>query len=166
MVLARIEKKINNKHIRKEKKDPVYHLKDFVYYKLNQFCKVYELYPGPEFNRSQAIPDGIIDTDRVEQILNYNEFESEDLKELESRSEISMSMQNCPKRTNNSGLWIVPSYFNHSCVPNTTRFYLRDFVMFYAFRDIEKGEEITASYTGYETYESYQERQEVNIIVQ
>ena len=90
--------------------------------------------------------------------MNYNEFRSEDLKELESVSEVYISSSSSQKLTSNSGLWIMPSYFNHSCVPNTTRFYLCDFVMFYALRDIEENEEITARYAD----GSYKERQEVN----
>lgn len=48
-----------------------------------------------------------------------------------------------------SGLWIFPSFLNHSCVPNTTYFGIGDFLFIKAQRDIEKNEEITLNYVSY-----------------
>lgn len=117
------------------------------------------MYPGSDFDREQEIPAGIVDPDRIQQIVHYNESESEDAKKLDTNSQVSISKRYNMLGITNSGLWIVPSYLNHSCVPNTTRIYLGDFVVYYAFRDIEKDEEITTRYTQCNT--SYPERQKV-----
>lgn len=45
----------------------------------------------------------------------------------------------------NMGQWIEPSFLSFSCMPNSQRIYLNDFVTYYALRDIKKGELITVS---------------------
>lgn len=35
----------------------------------------------------------------------------------------------------NIGLWLVPSYFNHSCVPNCQRVFFGDTMFLYANKD-------------------------------
>ena len=45
-----------------------------------------------------------------------------------------------------SGLWLFPSFFNHSCLENGTRLFLADLLLIYANRDINEGEEITVGY--------------------
>ena len=115
------------------------------------------MYPGPKIDRNQEIPEGIIDSDRIEQIICFNEFASENLKEFNSLTELNMN-----ESEKNTGLWIMPSYFNHSCLPNAARFFLQDFVVFYAIRDIEENEEITTGYVG---CMSYKERQEVSKLI-
>ena len=45
-----------------------------------------------------------------------------------------------------SGLWIMPSYINHSCWPNSIRSFLGDLLIVRAARDIPEGEEITLNY--------------------
>ncbi|PWW74077.1 SET domain-containing protein [Tuber magnatum] len=45
-----------------------------------------------------------------------------------------------------SGLWIMPSYINHSCWQNSARSFLGDLLIVRAARDIPEGEEITINY--------------------
>ena len=45
-----------------------------------------------------------------------------------------------------SGLWIMPSYINHSCWPNSVRSFLGNLLIVRAARDIREGEEITINY--------------------
>ena len=46
------------------------------------------------------------------------------------------------------GLWILPSYFNHSCIDkNVGRFFIGDLMFVRTLRLISKGEELIASYT-------------------
>jgi len=56
-----------------------------------------------------------------------------------------------------SGLWIMPSYINHSCWPNSVRSFLGDLLIVRAARDISEGEEITINYI--ENRAGVQERQ-------
>jgi len=45
-----------------------------------------------------------------------------------------------------SGIWIMPSYINHSCWPNSVRSFLGDLLIVRAARDIHEGEEISMAY--------------------
>lgn len=114
------------------------------------------MYPGEEIDRSQKVPEGIVDSCRAELILTYNSFITQDQKDFVSGAASGEGMEE------NSGIWIFPSYFNHSCVPNTIRIYLKDFVLFYAFKDIELDEELTIQYCG---LSSYSEREKVFYII-
>ncbi|RPA92790.1 SET domain-containing protein [Choiromyces venosus 120613-1] len=49
-------------------------------------------------------------------------------------------------RAEGSGIWILPSYMNHSCWPNSVRSFLGDLLIVRAARDIPEGEEITTNY--------------------
>ncbi|XP_008778342.2 methyltransferase FGSG_00040 [Phoenix dactylifera] len=44
------------------------------------------------------------------------------------------------------GLWILPSFVNHSCSPNARRLHIGDRVVVHASRDVKAGEEITFAY--------------------
>lgn len=109
------------------------------------------MYAGPDVDRSREVPEGIVDSSRVELILTYNSFITQDEKDF-AGSQSDMQ--------DNSGFWLYPCYFNHSCVPNMSRLYLKDFVMFYATKDVEPGEELTTQYTGMSKYD---EREKVSL---
>ena len=44
------------------------------------------------------------------------------------------------------GLWLIPSYFNHSCIGNSFHICIGDMMMIYTRRDINKDEELTLNY--------------------
>ncbi|CAH9114476.1 unnamed protein product [Cuscuta europaea] len=44
------------------------------------------------------------------------------------------------------GLWLLTSFINHSCEPNTRRFHVGEHVLVHASRDIKTGEELTFAY--------------------
>ncbi|KAH7716363.1 SET domain-containing protein [Aphelenchoides avenae] len=51
------------------------------------------------------------------------------------------------------GLWLLASYFNHSCLQNVHRTFYGDVICVHATMDIKKGEEITLSYhTAFDIY--------------
>ena len=91
----------------------------------------------------------MIDSVRLEHILKENSFRSEDF-----RAQASFFMADEPNEDFeevekvNSGVWITPSYFRHSCVPNAQRIFLKDFVTFYALQDIKKGDMLTCVFYG------------------
>lgn len=109
------------------------------------------MYAGQNVKRSQEVPDKIVDSIRVELILTYNSDSSFDFKRTGPKKEEDEDDEN-------SGLWIIPSYFNHACDPNTVKIYLKDFAMIYTIKDIRKGEELTNDWLG---SLSYAKRQEV-----
>jgi tetratricopeptide (TPR) repeat protein len=53
-----------------------------------------------------------------------------------------------------TGLWILASYINHSCIPNTKREYLGDLMVLRATRPIGAGEEIVHSYDESSDYDA------------
>lgn len=108
-------------------------------------------------DRNQSIPDSIVDSTRTELILKYNSFSSQNYpsipKEFENnQTNSTLAMQKMLEK-DNTGLWIFPSYFNHSCVANTQRLFLNDFMLMYTLRDIKKGEELTTVYCGLNEYD-------------
>lgn len=44
------------------------------------------------------------------------------------------------------GLWLLPSFINHSCCPNARRLHVGDYLIVHASRDLKAGEEITFAY--------------------
>lgn len=44
------------------------------------------------------------------------------------------------------GLWVLASFLNHSCIPNTRRLHVGDYVIVHASRDVKAGEELTIAY--------------------
>ncbi|XP_054825759.1 methyltransferase FGSG_00040 [Prosopis cineraria] len=44
------------------------------------------------------------------------------------------------------GLWLLPSFINHSCCPNSRRLHVGDYLIVHASKDIKAGEEITFAY--------------------
>ena len=111
--------------------------------------ELYSLYTG-DLNRSEEIPNGVIDIGRIENICCFNSFEATQAEDTLSNSD-KMSYRS-------SGLWILPSYLNHSCLSNTYRTFYGDIMTVHAIKDIKKGEEITCSYL--DPFGSYKDRLE------
>ncbi|XP_065860475.1 methyltransferase FGSG_00040-like [Euphorbia lathyris] len=44
------------------------------------------------------------------------------------------------------GLWVLASFINHSCIPNSRRVHIGDHILVHASRDVKSGEEITLPY--------------------
>ncbi|XP_027348276.1 uncharacterized protein LOC113859787 [Abrus precatorius] len=44
------------------------------------------------------------------------------------------------------GLWLLPSFINHSCCPNTRRLHVGDYLIVHASKDLKAGEEVTFAY--------------------
>jgi tetratricopeptide (TPR) repeat protein len=109
--------------------------------------ELYSLYPGPDIDRNEHLPDGIIDITRIHMIERMNSFNWENelfypMKDLQR--------DGCARAC---VLWITASFLNHSCVANTHRLMFGDIIVLLASRDIPKGEEVTISYL-YGTWES------------
>ena len=52
----------------------------------------------------------------------------------------------CSKAPLSTGIWLLPSFMNHSCMPNAIRLYIGDICIVRAITDIPVGEEILISY--------------------
>lgn len=104
---------------------------------------IYSLYAGSEYNVAPYEDDGSIDAFRMHAIQIHNSFKSE-------ATEIQLSALPTRKSTRlhkpSTGIWWFPSYFNHSCLNNCTRLFIKDMLVIKAARDIDPGEELTLGY--------------------
>ena len=78
---------------------------------------------------------------------------------FKTRTEVEKTIAKAPLTgtPKGSGLWIMPSYINHSCWPNSVRSFLGNLLIVRAARNIPEGEEITINYI--ENESGVQERQ-------
>jgi tetratricopeptide (TPR) repeat protein len=96
--------------------------------------ELYQLYSG-EIPR-EPIPSGIIHVDRIKEICARNRVLIEN--ELQPKPQDPTTM---PR-----GLWILPSFINHSCIENVIRIFFGDVMFVKALRDLREGEEVLCSY--------------------
>lgn len=94
--------------------------------------------PG-RFEYDREVSDGV-PLAELREILRHNQFSLPMMNPNTAPIEIG----NDPER---SGLWLLPSFLNHSCRPNTQRVIVRDMFFLRASRDLEQGEELFESYT-------------------
>uniref|UniRef100_A0A914Q7I5 SET domain-containing protein n=1 Tax=Panagrolaimus davidi TaxID=227884 RepID=A0A914Q7I5_9BILA len=92
-----------------------------------QANEVYKLYAGDNVAKYEDIPFGVIDAQRIQQICFHNPFGIVD----ESADAHS---------------FILPSYFNHSCLANAVQSFYGGVIVIHASEDIKKGDEIFITY--------------------
>ncbi|RLN40692.1 uncharacterized protein C2845_PM01G04280 [Panicum miliaceum] len=80
----------------------------------------------------------VLDVDRILKVLDVNCL-TEDSPAADVLG--NNGVVNC-----GVGLWILPSFINHSCHPNARRTHVGDHAIVHASRDIKAGEEITFPY--------------------
>jgi len=102
---------------------------------------LYSLYPGPEFDRTEVIQEGIFDVYRIYMtcVMNCFAWGDNELFVLFDGDYFSQF-------PTSSGLMIVASFANHSCISNASRSMLSDMILYHANYDIKAGEEITIAY--------------------
>uniref|UniRef100_A0A914QK96 SET domain-containing protein n=1 Tax=Panagrolaimus davidi TaxID=227884 RepID=A0A914QK96_9BILA len=102
--------------------------------------EVYDLYAGADDTvTNEEILFGVIDAARIQRISAFNRFASDDLAP-------GVNFAKFAGIKDNSHLFILPSYFNHSCLANAHRTFYGDVMVIHATVDIKKGEEICLSY--------------------
>ncbi|KDQ14187.1 hypothetical protein BOTBODRAFT_174977 [Botryobasidium botryosum FD-172 SS1] len=82
-----------------------------------------------------------IDTTLLEHIITYNAFYLKNIVHPRSTCSDTRNFLELP-----SALYLLPSLFNHSCVPNTTWHHFGDVMVIRAAKNIVEGEELTLSY--------------------
>uniref|UniRef100_A0A914EKB5 SET domain-containing protein n=1 Tax=Acrobeloides nanus TaxID=290746 RepID=A0A914EKB5_9BILA len=95
--------------------------------------ELYDLYAG-DCNRDEEIPEGVVDVGRIENICTFNAFMPGNMFENTSMGIFA------------AGLWVLPSYINHSCLGNASRVFYGDIMMVYAVNDLKTGDEIMWNY--------------------
>lgn len=81
--------------------------------------------------------DSSLDMEKLLSILDVNSLVEE---------AVSAKVMGKNKEYYGVGLWTLPSFINHSCVPNARRLHVGDYAIVHASRDIKAGEEITSAY--------------------
>jgi hypothetical protein len=104
--------------------------------------EIYKLYAGQGYTRDEKDLDElsekrIVDSGRLYSILHYNSFVS---NYDDFDTEDFLIHESAYKRDwlkgDNQGLWLMPSYFNHSCLANTKMDFLADFVMIHTSKSL------------------------------
>ncbi|CAL0331231.1 unnamed protein product [Lupinus luteus] len=98
------------------------------------------------------VPD--IDIFRPESLENMESNEEIDMGKLFAILDVNSLTEDAVSanvlRKNNDcygvGLWLLPSFINHSCSPNARRLHVGDYLIVHASKDLKAGEEITLSY--------------------
>lgn len=123
--------------------------------------ELFDLYAGPDYpiaqppifntsangfhNRPLDFPMDI-DMCLIENIFILNTLQ---MKGKDDRYDVSPN--------EGTALFLLPAYFNHSCLPNTSRACIGDTMIIRAIVDIPKGEEITLAYGTVPRYDRRQE---------
>lgn len=115
--------------------------------------QVNSLCPGVGFERENNL-----NSDRLRGIIKTNQFNIH-LNQFKF-TEAANNFHDIYDINQVPGLWLLPSYFNHSCVANAGLEYLGDLLIITANKDIKANEEITLNYIGCNKNYSYNERLE------
>eukprot|EP00798_Chlamydomonas_sp_ICE-L_P007806 gene7806-1003_t len=128
--------------------------------------ELYSLSAGPAFD-DQPLPGytGAVDVPRIRGILHNNWFSSVSENVLmqlikehrwmeksgrllspSKRKDGLKDLRQSWESKNGVGLWIRPSLFNHSCLPNSIYFSVGDVMFISTVRDVEAGEELSIPY--------------------
>lgn len=121
---------------------------------------VYDLYAGPSHStppETYSAPSAFavkvrnpleftypIDIPRIEGAISFNVFEIASLS-VDAKGQQDEETWSC-------GLFMLPSLFNHSCSPNTHRFFFGDVMVIRATCDVSKGDELLMTYTGHDPH--------------
>lgn len=140
----------------------IQHLVAKVYSSPKPASEVFDLYAGPDYANTPPPPfaenvlDDIhekplvfpmdLDIGRFENIIMHNSLQTAG---RDDRYDVHPDAA--------TALFLVPSYFNHSCLPNAGRFCIGDVMIIRTIIDIPKGEEIAIAYGSVPHYDRRQE---------
>ncbi|GLJ09736.1 hypothetical protein SUGI_0114920 [Cryptomeria japonica] len=85
--------------------------------------------------------------DEIRQIIECIALDDRSLDLMTEKQEDSAMWNLVPERLY-YGVWLLPSFINHSCVPNAARKTDKEIMSIHATKRIQKGEEITIPYFG------------------
>lgn len=116
---------------------------------------IYNLYAGPNMppipvNRTNTTENILLDINRIKNIVYQNRLELQPDDNLWSQPFLPhiLDMESCDKTKigKEAGLWIMPSFINHSCLANASYVTIGDLMFVRAVRAITKDNEILISY--------------------
>jgi hypothetical protein len=96
----------------------------------------------------ETIPEGVIDTGRIEMICSLNSYRPDNellaIKQFQQGNKPSPGYDLFDESP--AGLWILPSFINHSCLQNSYRIFYGNLLMVYAIQDLKKGRSYRSIY--------------------
>ncbi|KAF8243402.1 SET domain-containing protein [Wilcoxina mikolae CBS 423.85] len=118
--------------------------------------KIHKVADTDEPSNKVQIMDGnpLIDSFLVRRILEHNGFACE---KLSSNHRVVNSDTDTDQ--GGQGLWILPSYFNHSCYGNVYRSFISEMMIVRATKDIPEGEQLKLTYIDSHMVMALDERQ-------
>ncbi|GAB0138026.1 hypothetical protein EsDP_00006273 [Epichloe bromicola] len=108
-------------------------------------------------NALAASSSPIVDSFLVDKISSLNGFGA---PRTTLASEATVLHGEPPEADTSSGVWLLASHINHSCLANCKRSFIGDMIIFRAMRDMQAGTELFISYCFPEPLDSYAEVQE------
>ncbi|GLJ25837.1 hypothetical protein SUGI_0494990 [Cryptomeria japonica] len=75
------------------------------------------------------------------------EFDGARIRDIVARNALSREVMTVGSSEVLCGLWLLPSFINHSCIPSSGRLTVGNAMFLHAAKDINKGEEITMCYS-------------------
>ncbi|KII95014.1 hypothetical protein PLICRDRAFT_33842 [Plicaturopsis crispa FD-325 SS-3] len=130
----------------------------------DMYNSVFDLYGGPAYETPSSYSPAIETDPQFPESFPFHPAVDIDITRLESICSHNLFAPKCtnifdpsaPQKgpaDNATGLYLLPSLFNHACHANSTWFCVGDFMVIRAKATIRAGEEITLSYTsGLDTY--------------
>ncbi|KAJ1328171.1 SET and MYND domain-containing protein 4 [Microdochium nivale] len=128
----------------------------------------YELHHGDYDVTAVSTVDGkpVVDSFLVSQILSLNTFgaprtsrNSSHMHSGEGREDNNKTDSESEGKFSTSGIWLLASRINHSCVGNCRRSFIGDMQIIRAARDLEAGTELLFPYRAPQKMQSYSEVQ-------
>ncbi|QGI87410.1 hypothetical protein CEK25_002366 [Fusarium fujikuroi] len=117
----------------------------------------------PQITECDGSP--VVDSFMVEKITHYNAVNaprttSDDFEtRVFHKSGDTLEIENIDTKFLTSGIWLLPSRINHSCVNNCRRSFIGDMQIIRATQDMSAGTELLLSYRAPCSFESYEEVQ-------
>ena len=122
-----------------------------------------ELYSGCGFEFAKNFDTSLYPLDTLQSLMQkslYLDFDHLNISFLYDH--LNISFQNQPHTITLHavicGIWLLPNFIKHSCIPNVVRIYLGDICIVRAITDIPEGEEIFTSYLPLSLFPNTQDR--------
>ncbi|KAG5754251.1 hypothetical protein H9Q72_006066 [Fusarium xylarioides] len=138
-----------------------------LYHNPEHIDTIQELFHGDhkKLQMTQCGGSPVVDSFMVERIIHYNAVNapkttSNDIEtRVFSRTGDSLEINNMDTKFSTSGIWLLASRINHSCVSNCRRSFIGDMQIVRATQDMSAGTELLLSYRTPCAFESYEEVQ-------
>ncbi|RUP42945.1 hypothetical protein BC936DRAFT_137855 [Jimgerdemannia flammicorona] len=111
--------------------------------------ELYELHAGPDIPPMEFVDGEVpqIDIERIKNIVRANNFQPDDAFYPQAPSnDKSSATKSRDDFQSGTGLWILPSLLNHSCVPNAIYIIVGDLLFVRAMQNIPKDNEVCVPY--------------------